>query len=293
MNESTPPRVEPRLSRGEQEFAIKTWRYLRLAMVVLVAGLAISILTERSTSDCFETSISAYYYTSVHAYFIAALVTIGVCLFCLKGSTDGEDVLLNLAGMFAPVVGLVPTPGPAKCGLDSGTTQHIHDNVVNNMTALYVVGFLALAVMAVFRDKCLPSRAALLGYAGAVVSWIAGVVVLLVDDGFFVEKAHGAAAGLMFFWILLVVCFNARDYTGGEAARAVRNRYGVIAVCMLTSAVVIGGPKLLGVDHPIFGDRWLLALEVALIALFAVFWAIQTKDLWHAGLREERSRAPG
>src|ERR1700704_5406992 len=113
-------------------------------MVVLVAGLAVAIVHEWITvhADCLQTSISAYYYTSVHAYFIGALVSIGVCLFCMKGSTDTEDVVLNLAGMFAPIVGLVPTPGPGTCGVVPGTAQHIHDNVANNMTALFVVGAL-------------------------------------------------------------------------------------------------------------------------------------------------------
>jgi hypothetical protein len=131
-------------------------------MIVLVAGLAVSIVTEwiARDADCFQTSISAYYYTSVHAYFIGALVSIGVCLFCLKGNTEGEDVLLNLAGMFAPVVALVPTPDPGQCGVVRGTTKHVHDNVVNNITALLVVGLISLVILAALSSRALPSQAA-------------------------------------------------------------------------------------------------------------------------------------
>ena len=52
--------------------AVKTWRYLRVAMVVLAAGLAISIVYElgRRDFDCLQTSISAYYYTPVQGYFV-------------------------------------------------------------------------------------------------------------------------------------------------------------------------------------------------------------------------------
>lgn len=282
MDEASPPQsADSRLSHGEQDFAIKTWRYLRLAMVVLVAGLAVSVLYKWIAvgAECFQTSISAYYYTSVHAYFIGALVAIGVCLFCLKGSTDAEDVVLNLAGMFAPVVGLVPTTDQGKCGVVSGTTQHIHDNVANNMTALFVVGFIALVVMAAFASKCLPSRAARLGYAVAVAMWLGAGLVFKLADTFFVKKAHGIAAGLMFFCIFIVVCINARGYKDKGPATSVRNRYGAIAVAMGASFVVFPVTGCLGWRH------WVLGIEVALISLFAAFWLIQTKDLWHEGLR--------
>jgi hypothetical protein len=282
VDEPSPPQSpEPELSHDEQVFAIKTWRYLRLAMVVLVAGLAVSIAYEWITvrTDCFQTSISAYYYTSVHAYFIGAIVAIGVCLFCLKGSTDTEDVLLNLAGMFAPVVGLVPTPGPGKCGVVRATTQHIHHNVANNMTALLVVGALALAILAALSSKALPSRPARLGYAVAAAIWLGGGLVFILADHFFVKKAHGTAAALMFFCIFLVVCINAREYKDKGPATSVRNRYGAIAVAMGTSFVVFPVAGALGWHH------WLLGIEVALISLFAAFWLIQTKDLWHEGLR--------
>jgi len=282
VDEPSPPQsVEPALSRHEQVFAIKTWRYLRLAMVVLVAGLIVSIVYEWITvhADCFQTSISAYYYTSVHAYFIGALVAIGVCLFCLKGGTDAEDVLLNLAGMFAPVVGLVPTPAPGRCGVVPGTTHHIHDNVANNMIALLVVGALALVILAALSSKALPSRPARIAYAVAAAIWLGGGLVFILADHVFIKKAHGIAAALMFFCIFIVVCINAREYKDKGPATSVRNRYGAIAVAMGTSFVVFPITGALGWHH------WVLGIEVALISLFAAFWVIQTEDLWREGLR--------
>jgi hypothetical protein len=274
--------AEPGLTHDEQVFAIKTWRYLRLAMVVLVVGLAVSVIYERITvdGDCFQESISAYYYTSVHAYFIGALVSIGVCLFCLRGSTDLEDVLLNLAGMFAPVVAFVPTPGAGDCGVVRGTTEHIHDNVTNNMVALFVVGGVALVILAVLSSKALPSRASQVGYGVAAAVWLGGLVVFLSDDGdFFVSNAHDAAAGLMFACIFLVVCINTREYRDKGPATSVRNRYGVIAVAMGISVV------LFLIATAVHWDYRVLGIEVALISLFAAFWLIQTKDLWQEGLR--------
>lgn len=71
-----------------------------------------------SLPRCFEErrdggslgSINAYYYTPVRGMFAGALLGIGVCLVCIRGSTTVEDVLLNAAGMLAPVVALIPTP---------------------------------------------------------------------------------------------------------------------------------------------------------------------------------------
>ena len=81
--------------------AVKTYRYLRLAMIALVVGLFACVLYEHSKTrtGCWQTSISAYYYTPVQGFLVAALVTIGVSLVALRGNTDWEDVLLNMAGV--------------------------------------------------------------------------------------------------------------------------------------------------------------------------------------------------
>ena len=79
-------------------YAVKTYRYLRLAIVVVVLAAVASVLIERSHTDCWQASISAYYYTPVHAMFVGALVAIGVCLIAVKGSEEWEDMLLNVAG---------------------------------------------------------------------------------------------------------------------------------------------------------------------------------------------------
>ena len=56
---------EPAPSRAERhrDYAIKTWRYLRLAMVALVVGLLVAVVYEcrEVPRHCLQTSISAYY----------------------------------------------------------------------------------------------------------------------------------------------------------------------------------------------------------------------------------------
>lgn len=111
---------------GHSIDSVKTWRYLRLSMVGVVAALAAAVLYEHfqiKERDCFQTSISAYYYTPASSVFVAALVSIGVAMVCLRGSNRREDLLLNLAGMFAPIVAFVPTPGPGTCWSVQSATE--------------------------------------------------------------------------------------------------------------------------------------------------------------------------
>jgi hypothetical protein len=94
-----------------------------------------------------------------------------------------------------------------------------------------------------------------------------------------VETAHFGAAVPMFVCIVIVVCINAREYKDRGPASSVRNRYLAIAVTMGASVVVFLVLWALGWRH------WVLGIEAALIALFALFWGIQTKELWREGLR--------
>lgn len=161
------------LTHPDRLYAIKTWRYLRLAMVGLVFGLGVSIAFERSKvhPGCFQTSISAYYYTPVRGYFVGTLTGVGVCLVCLRGSTPVEDVLLNLAGMFAAAVGLVPTPNPGSCTSFLATTQGRDVNIANNVTALLTVGVLGLLIASILVARNRPTRPAPIGCAVAATVW--------------------------------------------------------------------------------------------------------------------------
>jgi hypothetical protein len=114
-------------------------------MIALVIDLAAAVVYEivRGDADCVQTSISAYYYTHAQAVFVGALVAIGTCLICLRGSTDHEDVLLNVAGMLAPVVAIVPTPEAGDCASLPGVPEDSTPNIENNITALLVIGLAA------------------------------------------------------------------------------------------------------------------------------------------------------
>jgi hypothetical protein len=268
------------------DYAIKTWRYLRLAIVALVIGLAVSVIYERAHGHCWQPSISAFYYTPAQGYFVGALVSIGVCLFCLRGNTDLEDVLLNFAGMLAPVVAFVPTPKSfERCSSIVRTVVQPELNVRNNMTALLIVGALGLLALFFMRDRKAP-RIVQVGYAAAAVVWLVIGCLFVLADGWFVGNAHGWAATLMFLCIVAVSAVNAREQEG-----RLRHVYAAIAVAMLAALVAF---PLAG--HFLDWTHWILWIEAVLISLFAAFWLVQTKELWHDGLRrpaDERAPEPG
>jgi hypothetical protein len=277
----------PTLTPPQQAYAIKTWRYLRLAMIVLVIGLGTAVGYEvvRRGGDCVQTSISAYYYTHAQAIFVGALIAIGTCLICLRGSTDVEDILLNFAGMLAPVVALVPTPKAGDCASLPGLPEDPTPNIENNVTALLVMGLVAFGLLAALswrRRQQEPAAApvddklARVGYGAALAVWVVGGAVFLFARSTFVDHAHIVAAVTMFGCIILVAWVNALSFKRKQNDPNARNRYSAIAVAMLSVFVLL----LVG------GKYRMLLAEIDAIVLFAVFWGIQTEELWGEGVRE-------
>ncbi|HET6816557.1 MAG TPA: hypothetical protein VFH66_04950 [Mycobacteriales bacterium] len=264
-------------------------------MVALVVGLAAAVLFEWSANHhaCFQASISAYYYTPVRPYFVSALVAIGVCLVCLRGNTDPEDVLLNVAGLAAAIVGLVPTTHIGTCmsapvGEHDGVRDVIAGNVANNIFALLVAGAAGLVVFAVVvgwrsaRRGVSPARTTVIAFAAAVIVEVAAALVFYTARTFFLAHAHTAAALTMFACIFVVVSLNAAAHWDGR--RWLRDTYVAIASGMALAMIVVGVVAL--------ATSWqhaTLVIEGVFITLFAAFWSVQTHELWSAGLRPARA----
>lgn len=289
--------------------AITSYRYLRLSLIGLVTFIGLAVIIERLSTDrhCFQPSISDYYYTPAQAVFVGSLMAIGICLIALKGSSGGEDVLLNLAGMMAPVVALVPTPAGdprSQCWSVPVNTDNTGQNVQNNILALLVVTAVVLLAIGVdmIRNRAAKDDRDRLGLLIAVL--VVASFWLWFGFGFesFLSGAHYVAAILLFVFIWSVVLLNAEgpvaDEPGGprgakllaETRRWVvvfgqtvfpvrgqwRNRYGLIAFLMFWS-VVIQSLFLLFAQWQL-GLLW---IETTQILLFAFFWILQTQGEWN------------
>ncbi|WP_433158898.1 hypothetical protein [Kribbella sp. CA-247076] len=271
-------------------YSVKTYRYLRMAMVAMVVLLGAALVIEWSKTNprCLQTSISAYYYTPVQAIFVGALIAIGVCMVVLKGNSEREDILLNVAGILAPVVALVPTPGQGACRSVPVTVGDTAANIANNLLALFVVGVPCLVVTAVFVLRARWSRADrnpmyLLGFAVALALFGGGVAWFFADRDGFTGNAHYAAAVVMFVCIVAVVLLNAQQFRRKQRPAGASNRYFVLAVAMtVVPLLMVAWKALFGWEHAV------LWIEGVLISLFAIFWILQTQELWNEGLRANR-----
>jgi hypothetical protein len=199
----------------------------------------------------------------------------------LKGNTEIEDVLLNAAGMLAPIAALVPTPGVGVCWSTPVDTGNTGANVANNIAALLAISVVVLAVVFVVVGRQGWPASSRVGFPLAAMLVAAFGVWFYVGRGSFLTGAHYVSAITLFVLIAVVVLINALRYRRqGDAGSVAGNPYSAIAGLMALSAVVFGLLAWL--------TRWqhaILWLEVLQIALFAAFWLIQTKELWDDGLR--------
>jgi hypothetical protein len=272
------------------EAARKTYRYLRIGMVVVVLALGAAVVLERRDAGCFQESISAYYFTPARAVFVGALIAIGVSLIVIKGSTSFEDTCLNIAGMFAPIVAFVPTSAVGECwsvppeavplNADGTLAPWVVANVHNNIGALLIAGFAAHAIAATIasienRDLLAVAK---VGDLGTRVGLVATVVFLLVGtallwwwDGF-ATGSHGIAAVAMFGFLALAAIGNGVMNLRGPHPSACGRWYLAVGIAMVVAALVLQLPR--DWDHRI------LVIEIVEIALFVVFWLIQSKERW-------------
>jgi hypothetical protein len=287
----------------------KTYRYLRIGIIAAVFLLAASVVLERTkvAPACWQTSISAYYYTPARAVFVGALMAIGLSLVVIKGSTPWEDVFLNVAGMLAPVVALVPIGNPGECwsiepeplptvkNPVTGALElapWVERNIENNIEALLWAGAAALVTAAVIagiafvvgarRGERLalsdlwkgPQRGTFFSLL-AVLAFLAAGAVLFANWDRFEENAHGLAAYAMFGFLGAAAVVNALECRKFGLRWYVR-LYGLVAVLM-------GAAGLLTLVND--WNHKTLVLEILEIGLFAGFWIVQTRELWHTTVR--------
>ncbi|RDH78097.1 hypothetical protein DVS77_12150 [Mycolicibacterium moriokaense] len=272
-----------------------TYRYLRAGMVVVIVMLFAAILIDSLPSDCWQASISAYYYTAARNVFVAALCCLGILLIVYKGSKDSEDVLLNLAGTLAFFVAFVPVrlPETAGCGQVLPTAAEKSDAVTNNIGALLAALAVAFAItgLVYLVDKEARSETSTWGNRLRALSAVVLACFVIAYFWFpeqFEAAAHWVAAVMIFAIIGAVVFINAylvskQDMQEPATRQRYRRRYRVIGWMMVGSVVGALIVAAAGNMSDLRGDAWnipVFALETALLLEFAIFWAFQTFELW-------------
>ena len=235
--------------------------------------------------SCWQGSISAYFYTPVQSVFVAALVVIGVGLVAIKGSTDWEDVLLNLAGVLAAIVAFVPTSPPTRLVLvdrrslsptpsrSSTTTSWRSPSAgAAAMLIAYVVAKLTRSMTIQTVDR--KTRFGLL--TGLAILAVGLVWYFRFRDNF-LAHAHGGAAAAMFFVVGVVIALNAlRNRRRGGPWKL----YAVSPWRWSSSVVVALVGKVIDGDW----RHQILVLEMLELTAFAIYWVAQTFEHWGGGV---------
>jgi hypothetical protein len=269
---------------------LKTYRYLRYGMILVIVMLAASVLIERADSPCFETSLSAYYHTPAQSIFVGTLVTIAACLIIIRGYTDVEDIFLNLAGMLAPIVAFVPIRGPAECSSTPVPPRVVSADIANNVEALLFVGGVGvvLAIGIVWtswgqlsggwrgtRLRRVAGVAAAVAIVAGTWAWYEFAPASFEGEGRVTAHYTAAVAMLVFFGVvvLLNALPNRRGPARGRRAVFVTLYWIILSLMVIIPIAMYLVARFSGWDYAV------LVVEVALIGLFAIFWLIQTAEL--------------
>jgi hypothetical protein len=271
-----------------RQTVVETYRYLRVATVVLVVMLLAAVVRQALGAVCVQTSISAYYFTSAHSVFVATLCAIGACLVINKGSSPLEDVVLNFSGYLAFAVAFVPTTREAICGgAGLPASYDVAPGVRNNVLALLIAGVLAegarLYLTRVERPLSqTPTHLRVVLFVGWAVLGLGSVAFVLAPSTF-LALGHGVAAVVMFAGIIYVVMANAWSSALRAGAETFVRIYKTIAWSMaVTLAAVVATHLVLG--------PWpyaVIVVEVLLIGEFAAFWVVQTVEMWEVADKRE------
>lgn len=245
--------------------ALRTYRFLRFAVVCVVVMLIASLLLEAGRSGCLKGSISAYYYSPVRTVFVGALCAIGLVLIALWGKTALEDSLFNLAGLLAPVVAFVPAKDDGQCRAVTQIGVRLTDEeklavlaaaradsyaaIENNMRAylgIVLVVLAALTLIAAFAHDRWPlvTDNKLTFWTPLVLAWVLwalGAWQFYLRNSepngasWFYQRVHFTSAIVMFgfitvgiLWIGVTRWYGSRRPSTSEGSRSKRLRRRVL-----------------------------------------------------------------
>lgn len=193
-----------------QEHMVGTYDGLRRGLAAIGAALPILVLLVGGVlhGEWCKGSISAYYHTgsslgifTTRDLFVGSLLAVGTCLYLYRGFSTRENVALNLAGVFAAFVALLPTAAPGRA-TDTVTILH--------RTAA-VLFFICIAYVSIFRSRDTLyllserrrshySRRYLWTGLAMVLSPLAALVVqFVIDRGS--NSAPDSEYGVFVFWL--------------------------------------------------------------------------------------------
>lgn len=260
----------------------RTYRYVRLTILAATLLLAVAVAMEEITGGPLP-SLSAAYYSPAGPMFSAALFVVAAAFVALSGRSV-EQGLLDIAAVLALVVAVVPTTVEAEACDESVrcVPPAVLPAVLNNgvsVASVVLVGVVAGVVLSIVQGTI--SRGVAMT-AAAVVVVVAGLGgwALLAPEAFLLS-AHNAAAVAFFLLIGAVAAIAA--WWPQRAPERFRPAYAAVAIGILIALAGLAATLVLaiaGVDvtRPV---PWVFLGEALALVLFAVFWLLQTVEMWN------------
>ena len=267
------------------QFARKTYRYLRIAIVSMVVALLASVVLQSLDAQSWLGSLSAYYYSPVHAIFIGAMVMIGICLVAIRGTTDPEDIALNIAGLCAPIVAFVPTAFP-----DEPAHKDLFENNLpidamqwNNVLALVAAaGFalvLAFAISSRGKASALQGAFTTSTKVGFGVAVAAIGLLIVVHAVWGAQGTHNVSAALLIVCLWFVATINSvrrrRDASGSRS-------WGYLLRVGLSGSALGVGITLaaVGLVRLVSGDGWVVLAAGTVVVVGIGLFSRQAAISW-------------
>lgn len=282
VHDETPP------VRTDSDSLQRTYRYLRFGIggtiVLVFVSVAIAMVQVGVLS-----SVSAYFYTPARTVFVGALIAASLGLLAISG-TGVERVLLDAAGLLAPLIALVPTPlvpGTVPgvridCAPESSCVPSAyHLDVANGVSTYLLVGaVVVIAAFLIFRGRKQELRAIRASLLGAAALFLAVALTWAFARDVFLQQAHVTAALLFFLSIGSCAVVKAFEHQqGARPTKTYQRLYWIIAAVFLADAVVAvaviyGGWLEAFVVPPV------LICELLALALFLLYWILQSFPRW-------------
>ncbi len=291
---------------SRSQSAILTYRALRMGVVATALLLMTSLVLEIIRTHGLQlTSISASYYSPVRNVFVGVLVATGMALIAIMGREKSEDSALNLAGMLAPTIGMLPTtvgpsaPGACQAGVARCIPATTLVDVENNVSSLLVLGLLVLIgvliwVLRTHGGGSVQLRRMILPAA----LWLVSAILWLFARELVFVHGHNLAAFCFFLLLAWVARINAMDPPEGVTVMGLtptdyQRGYRIISWAMIVTIVLTAiydiGIMLTWLPDPF--PQWFFVAESLLLALFIAFWTLQTAHFWRAGVPDDAAGA--
>lgn len=310
------------MNEDEQQARVAriTYQYLRwLLICVSILLFVVTTFTAVHQGE-LERSISAYYGGPVRDVFVGALFAIAVCLVAYQGTDLLEDYALNGAGFYAVFVALVPAGfadlvselqrNPAAGGIDpadyvwflrTALTSVLvlcgvlvgREIAAGNLKRLFAVDVNSRLARIVNRCFLVLTALMLLGFLALAMWQLWGRPAAEVRmEGIVLGPVHLAVHDLAAIFLIASLAVAVLTNTWPFFARrdlwpSGRFFYLVIFVLMSIGMIV---PWL--VSRVFAPDHAVIFIEWWEIALFAVFWGLETRRVGRLRANTVESRRP-